>query len=87
MIGREINSLPLLRIVTKTHVVFRVFIKDSEIPALLNALAGRYTPPVPGGDLIRSPDILPTGHNIHADPFRMPTEFACRDGGSLAQNP
>ncbi|MGB0795979.1 MAG: cobaltochelatase subunit CobN, partial [Paracoccaceae bacterium] len=61
--------------------------KDSEIPALLNALAGRYTPPVPGGDLIRSPDILPTGRNIHAfDPFRMPTEFACRDGAKQAQN-
>ena len=61
--------------------------KDSEIPALLNALEGRYTPPVPGGDLIRSPDILPTGRNIHAfDPFRMPTEFACRDGAKQAQN-
>ena len=61
--------------------------KDSEIPALLNALAGRYTPPVPGGDLIRSPDILPTGRNIHAfDPFCMPTEFACRDGAKQAQN-
>ena len=61
--------------------------KDNEIPALLNALAGRFTPPVPGGDLIRSPDILPTGRNIHAfDPFRMPTEFACRDGAKQAQN-
>ncbi len=61
--------------------------KDNEIPGLLNALAGRFTPPVPGGDLIRSPDILPTGRNIHAfDPFRMPTEFACRDGAKQAQN-
>jgi magnesium chelatase subunit H len=34
---------------------------------------------VPGGDLIRSPEVLPTGRNIHAfDPFRMPTAFACR---------
>jgi magnesium chelatase subunit H len=30
---------------------------------------------------------LPTGRNIHAfDPFRMPTEFACRDGAKQAQN-
>ncbi|MDU9006639.1 magnesium chelatase subunit H [Sedimentitalea todarodis] len=59
---------------------------DSEIPALLNALDGRYIPPVHGGDLMRSPDILPTGRNIHAfDPFRMPTEFACRDGAKQAQ--
>ena len=41
---------------------------------------------MPGGDLIRSPEILPTGRNIHAfDPFRMPTEFALRDGASQAQ--
>ncbi|MGR3802547.1 magnesium chelatase subunit H [Marinibacterium profundimaris] len=60
--------------------------RDTEIPALLNALAGRFTPPVPGGDLIRSPAILPTGRNIHAfDPFRMPTAFACRDGARQAQ--
>ena len=59
--------------------------QDSEIPALLNALDGRYTAPVPGGDLIRSPEILPTGRNIHAfDPFRMPSEFACRDGAKQA---
>ncbi|WP_371227427.1 magnesium chelatase subunit H [Roseovarius sp. 2305UL8-3] len=60
--------------------------QDHEIPALLNALEARFTAPVPGGDLIRSPDILPTGRNIHAfDPFRMPTEFACRDGAAQAQ--
>ncbi|MEO0783373.1 MAG: magnesium chelatase subunit H, partial [Pseudomonadota bacterium] len=28
--------------------------KDNEIPALLSALSGHFTPPVPGGDLIRS---------------------------------
>ncbi|MCA3452774.1 MAG: magnesium chelatase subunit H [Rhodobacter sp.] len=60
--------------------------QDSEIPALLRALDGRFIAPVPGGDLIRSPDILPTGRNIHAfDPFRMPTEFALRDGAKQAQ--
>ena len=60
--------------------------KDHEIPALLNALEGRFIAPVAGGDLIRSPEMLPTGRNIHAfDPFRMPTEFACRDGIKQAQ--
>jgi magnesium chelatase subunit H len=60
--------------------------QDHEIPALLRALDGRFTAPVAGGDLIRSPDVLPTGRNIHAfDPFRMPTEFACREGAKQAQ--
>ncbi len=59
---------------------------DNEIPAILGALEGRFTPPVAGGDLIRSPEILPTGRNIHAfDPFRMPTEFACREGAKQAK--
>lgn len=59
---------------------------DTEIPALMRALDARYIEPVPGGDLIRSTEVLPTGRNIHAfDPFRMPTEFACRDGAKQAQ--
>ncbi|BBU55399.1 hypothetical protein KU6B_16640 [Mameliella alba] len=59
--------------------------RDTELPALIRALEGRFTPPVPGGDLIRSPEILPTGRNIHAfDPFRMPSALACRDGAAQA---
>ena len=50
------------------------------------ALSARYIAPVPGGDLIRSPEILPTGRNLHAfDPFRMPTAFALADGAKQAE--
>ncbi|MEM1066834.1 MAG: magnesium chelatase subunit H [Pseudomonadota bacterium] len=60
--------------------------ETNELPAILRALEARYIPPVPGGDLIRSPDVLPTGRNIHAfDPFRMPTAFAMQDGAKQAQ--
>ncbi|MDP5336746.1 MAG: cobaltochelatase subunit CobN, partial [Paracoccaceae bacterium] len=60
--------------------------QQTEIPALMRALSGRFIEPVPGGDLIRSSEVLPTGRNIHAfDPFRMPTEYACRDGAKQAQ--
>ncbi len=60
--------------------------RETEIAAILNALGGGFTPPVPGGDLIRNPDILPTGRNIHAfDPFRMPTEYAVREGQRQAE--
>lgn len=59
---------------------------ETELPALLRALGGHFTPPVPGGDLLRNPDILPTGRNIHAfDPFRMPTAYACQDGAKQAE--
>ncbi|WP_299410085.1 magnesium chelatase subunit H [uncultured Roseobacter sp.] len=60
--------------------------QETELDALMAALAGHFTAPVAGGDLIRSPEILPTGRNIHAfDPFRMPTAFACQDGAKQAQ--
>jgi magnesium chelatase subunit H len=65
--------------------VDRLLSENGEIGALLHALGGHFVPPVPGGDLIRSPEILPTGRNIHAfDPFRMPTAFALRDGAAQA---
>ncbi|MGR3502045.1 magnesium chelatase subunit H [Pseudaestuariivita sp.] len=60
--------------------------EDSELPAILRALGGHYTAPVPGGDIVRNADILPTGRNIHAfDPFRMPSEYACRAGAEQAR--
>jgi magnesium chelatase subunit H len=63
----------------------KLLAEDHEIPALLHALDAGFTPPVPGGDLIRSPGILPTGRNIHAfDPFRMPSAHACREGAAQA---
>ncbi|MEM9778813.1 MAG: cobaltochelatase subunit CobN, partial [Pseudomonadota bacterium] len=62
-----------------------LLVQDHETPALLRALGGRFIRPVPGGDLLRSPEILPTGRNMHAfDPFRMPTAFAVQDGQKQA---
>ena len=59
--------------------------EDHELPALMRALSAHFIPPVAGGDLIRSPEIVPTGRNIHAfDPFRMPTTFAMTDGHKQA---
>jgi magnesium chelatase subunit H len=59
--------------------------EDHELPALVHALDGGYVPPSPSGDLVRTPDILPTGRNIHGfDPFRIPSAFAQRDGALQA---
>jgi magnesium chelatase subunit H len=59
--------------------------KDHEIDGLLKALDGRFIRPAPGGDLIRSPEILPTGRNVHGfDPFRIPSAFAVTDGSRQA---
>ncbi|MFZ8983384.1 MAG: magnesium chelatase subunit H [Steroidobacteraceae bacterium] len=54
---------------------------NAELPALIRALDGRYIRPAPGGDLLHNQEVLPTGRNIHGfDPFRMPTQFAVREG-------
>ena len=59
--------------------------QDHELPALIHALDGGFTPPVPGGDLLHNPDILPTGRNIHGfDPFRIPSNFAVSQGKQQA---
>jgi magnesium chelatase subunit H len=58
---------------------------DNELPAIIHALDGSYIPPAPGGDLLKTTAILPTGRNLYGfDPFRMPTEFAVQDGARLA---
>ncbi|MEL6818322.1 MAG: magnesium chelatase subunit H [Pseudomonadota bacterium] len=60
--------------------------KDHELPALMHALDGGYIRPVSGGDIVRSPDIVPTGRNIHGfDPFRLPSAFAVTDGTQQAE--
>lgn len=60
--------------------------EEHEIEGLLKALDGRFIRPAPGGDLMRTPEILPTGRNLHGfDPFRIPSAFAVHDGAKQAQ--
>jgi magnesium chelatase subunit H len=60
--------------------------KDYELDSMLHAMEGGYIRPAPGGDLLRTPDILPTGRNMHGfDPFRIPSAFALFDGAKQAQ--
>ena len=62
-----------------------ILAEDHEIPALLRALDARFIRPAPGGDLLRTPAILPTGRNLHGfDPFKLPSAYACQDGAKQA---
>jgi magnesium chelatase subunit H len=64
----------------------RLLAIDHETDALLHALDGRFIRPAPGGDLLRTRSILPTGRNIHGfDPFRIPSAFAVADGRRQAE--
>ena len=46
---------------------------------------GRFVRPAPGGDVLRTPAVLPTGRNLHGfDPFRIPSRHAVADGARQA---
>ncbi len=58
---------------------------DAEVPAIIHALDAGYLRPAPGGDLLRTTEVLPTGRNLHGfDPFRIPSAFAVKDGAHQA---
>ncbi len=64
----------------------QLLMQETEIQGLLNALDGKFIQPAPGGDLLREPNVLPTGRNIHGfDPFRIPSAYAIKDGAKQAQ--
>ncbi|NEX18915.1 magnesium chelatase subunit H [Thiorhodococcus mannitoliphagus] len=76
------ENVALFRELAETN---RLLAQDTEIPAILRALDGHFIPPAPGGDLLRTPAILPTGRNLHGfDPFRLPSVFAVKDGAQQA---
>jgi magnesium chelatase subunit H len=75
--------LPVLRELASTNALLD---HDHEIAGLLRALDGRFLRPAPGGDLLRTPAVLPTGRNLHGfDPFRIPSAFAVKDGARQAE--
>ncbi|MCX7891294.1 MAG: magnesium chelatase subunit H [Burkholderiales bacterium] len=67
-------------------VAARHLAEDHELPAIVAALDGRFVRPAPGGDLLRTSAVLPTGRNLHGfDPFRIPSAFALADGARQAE--
>jgi len=59
---------------------------QNELINLLKALNGEYLEPGPGGDVIRTPEILPSGKNIFQfDPTQVPTDLAMERGAEIAE--
>ena len=75
-----------IALMTEMFDANQLLAKDTEVSAMLRALDGRYIRPAPGGDILRTPAVLPTGRNMHGfDPFRIPSSFAVKDGAKQAQ--
>jgi magnesium chelatase subunit H len=80
--AQKLNLTPTLRTeLEELLAVYNELQADSEMQGVMKALEGRYIRPAPGGDLLRNPQVLPTGRNLHGfDPFRIPSKFAMKDG-------
>ncbi len=77
-----VTSIDVLIAIAATD---KLIAEDHEIDGLLHALDGKFLRPAPGGDLLRTPAILPTGRNLHGfDPFRIPSAYAVQDGARQA---
>jgi magnesium chelatase subunit H len=76
--GADLNQLDVL--FAYLEFCLQQVVKENEIGAMIEALAGKYIEPGPGGDPIRNPGVLPTGKNIHAlDPQSIPTQAAIKN--------
>ncbi len=59
----------------------------NELESCLRGLRTEFISPSLGGDVIRKPDVLPTGMNINQfDPTKIPTQVACERGAEIAAN-
>ncbi|MGE3929443.1 MAG: magnesium chelatase subunit H, partial [Hyphomonadaceae bacterium] len=79
------KSRALVAVLRELQGIDTLLRRDAELEAIVRALDARYIRPAPGGDIVRTPAVLPTGRNIHGfDPFRLPSALAVHDGAMQA---
>ncbi|MEM9168563.1 MAG: magnesium chelatase subunit H [Pseudomonadota bacterium] len=84
-VAKRYDAKDRLDLLTKIASLNERLLANGEIDALVHAVGGGFVRPAPGGDVIRNPEVLPTGRNIHGfDPYRMPSAYATRDGAAQA---
>jgi magnesium chelatase subunit H len=84
--GTAQGDAQTVALLTELAAANTLMAEDHEIAGILHALDGRFLRPAPGGDLLRTPAILPTGRNLHGfDPFRIPSAYAVQDGARQAE--
>jgi magnesium chelatase subunit H len=80
------DSLPEQMTEAEYAELDRLLSEDHEVPGILRALDARYVPPAPGGDIVRTPKVVPTGRNLYGfDPYKVPSAYALIDGRKRAE--
>lgn len=73
-------------IITRARALADRFADNREWDSLLTALAGGHVESRLGGDVIRNPEVLPSGPAIHQfDPRQVPSTLAMRRGAEMAR--
>ena len=89
-----LKNLKLTAIDTNNIAAYLSYLKDvknrvqtsNELEAVLRALSGEYITPGPGGDLVRTPEVFPTGRNTYQlDPTNIPSDIAMDRGVKIAE--
>lgn len=75
---KDANAKELFARLVTINALLKV---DHELAGLMHALGGGFVAPAPGGDLLTTPEMLPSGRNIHGfDPYKMPSAIAVQEG-------
>ncbi len=81
ILGNSSSDVSVDLEIAKDYYQNIVISSPNEIKSLLDALEVKYIMPSIGGDLLRSPDVLPTGRNFYSfDPRTIPTKEAYEIG-------
>ena len=65
---------------------YRGIMGSLELKNIIDALDGKYIPTSTGGDLVRTPEVLPTGRNLYGfDPSKVPTKAAYETGKEMTR--
>ncbi|MCX8043712.1 MAG: magnesium chelatase subunit H [Desulfobacterota bacterium] len=74
------------QLIAQGKKIARLLKANRELEELLRALNGEFILPGVGGDLFRSPDILPSGRNlVQFDPRLIPSPSALKHGARIAE--
>ncbi len=84
----ELKSTELKSLLTYALKVAKGFADNSnELQSFIRGLKAEFIEAEIGGDVIRSPEVLPTGRNIvQFDPLKIPSEVAMARGEEIAEN-
>jgi magnesium chelatase subunit H len=81
----QVDRAKLIEVLVSLAATDALLATDHELAGILHALDGGFVRPAPGGDLLRTPSVLPTGRNVRGfDPFRLPSAYAVKDGARQA---